>query len=201
MPSKGKATGSKLKVPAVQSDQSKSDQSKMPHPKYSQMITAALLALKDRKGSSQYAIAKHIGSTYEVPAVTYKKAMSRQIKVLEKSGEIVRMQGKFKVAAAPPKGIGAGAPKSKTSDGSLSKPKTGENVSPHSTKIKVLEAVIKKYESKISIALKTLTDATKLPDVSKQDASEAQIVKELQAKTKKLKSQMSVSAKSLKISA
>jgi histone H1/5 len=38
------------------------------HPTYQDMVKAAVLALKDRTGSSVPAIAKFLGATYKLPA-------------------------------------------------------------------------------------------------------------------------------------
>ena len=52
----------------------KANKSAVPaHPKYSEMITAAIKALKERNGSSLYAISKYVGATYKLPAGWEKK--------------------------------------------------------------------------------------------------------------------------------
>jgi histone H1/5 len=52
------------------------------HPKYSEMIAAAIVALKERKGSSRQAISKYICANYKVgdsPNVFIKQALKRGV--------------------------------------------------------------------------------------------------------------------------
>ena len=75
------------------------------HPKYIEMITAAITALKDRKGSSRQAIAKYIKANYKVGdgAETHlKMALKRGVA----SGALKQVKGagasgSFKVAEKP----------------------------------------------------------------------------------------------------
>ena len=75
------------------------------HPKYSEMICAAIAALKDRKGSSRQAISKYILANYKVgekSAVPLKQALKRGVV----SGLLSQVKGtgasgSFKVAEKP----------------------------------------------------------------------------------------------------
>lgn len=49
------------------------------HPKYDEMVKTALVALKDRTGSSVPSIAKYLGANYTLPD-NYKKTLSTQLK-------------------------------------------------------------------------------------------------------------------------
>ena len=79
------------------------------HPKYIDMIVAAITALKERNGSSRQAIAKHVAANNKVgdnAGVHIKMALKRGVT----SGALVQVKGtgasgSFKVAkkAAPPK--------------------------------------------------------------------------------------------------
>ena len=72
------------------------------HPKYSEMIEAAVVALKERSGSSRQAIVKYVAANYKVSdnaAVHIKQALKRGVA----SGALVQVKGtgasgSFKVA-------------------------------------------------------------------------------------------------------
>eukprot|EP00854_Cymbomonas_tetramitiformis_P034709 gene34709-biopygen35913 len=51
------------------------------HPKYDVMVKAAIVALKERTGSSVPAITKYLGANYTLPD-NYKKTLSTQLKKL-----------------------------------------------------------------------------------------------------------------------
>ncbi|KAH9287771.1 hypothetical protein KI387_031888, partial [Taxus chinensis] len=70
------------------------------HPTYLQMITEAITALKDRTGSSNYAIAHYIDGKYKshLPA-NYKKLLTVQLRNLAKSGKLSKVKASFKLPA------------------------------------------------------------------------------------------------------
>ena len=70
------------------------------HPTYAQMISAAILTLKDRTGSSRQAIAKYVCANYKVDA---DKAALHLRKALKKGLE----DGVFKTARQSGKGAGS----------------------------------------------------------------------------------------------
>ncbi|XP_010259409.1 PREDICTED: histone H1-like isoform X1 [Nelumbo nucifera] len=88
-------------VPAV-TKKSKSKSSKLPsplHPPYFQMITEAISSLKDRTGSSQYAIAKFIEDKYKTElSPNFKKVLSVQLKKFLKSERLVKVKNSFKIS-------------------------------------------------------------------------------------------------------
>ena len=75
------------------------------HPKYSEMIAAAILALKERSGSSRQAILKYISANYKVgdnPGTHLKLALKRGVA----SGALKQVKGtgasgSFRVAEKP----------------------------------------------------------------------------------------------------
>ena len=69
------------------------------HPKYEEMVKAAIVALKDRNGSSVPAIAKYIGSSFKLPG-NYKKILSTQLKNLVASGKLVKVKASYKLGEA-----------------------------------------------------------------------------------------------------
>ena len=86
------------------------------HPKYEDMVKAAILALKDRNGSSVPAIAKYVGSNFKLPG-NFKKILSTQLKNLVKSGKLVKVKASYKLGEAlkkaPKKPKKKAAPKKK----------------------------------------------------------------------------------------
>ena len=78
--------------------------SKMPpkmsaHPKYEDMVKAAILALKDKKGSSVPAIAKYLAANFKLPA-NFKKILSTQLKNLVKAGKLLKIKASYKLGDA-----------------------------------------------------------------------------------------------------
>ena len=79
------------------------------HPKYNEMITAAIKALKERNGSSRQAIDKYIKANYKVgdnAGVHIKQALKRMVKnekLLQTKG--TGASGSFKVKSEPAKKV------------------------------------------------------------------------------------------------
>ncbi|GMY17026.1 histone H1-like [Fagus crenata] len=70
------------------------------HPPYFEMISEAILTLKDRTGSSQQAIAKFIEDKYkQVLPTNFKKVLSVQLKKFVKSERLVKIKNSFKVSS------------------------------------------------------------------------------------------------------
>lgn len=71
------------------------------HPPYIEMIKEAIIALKERTGSSQIAIAKFIEEKHKshLPP-NFKKLLLVQLKKLVASGKLVKVKGSFKLPAA-----------------------------------------------------------------------------------------------------
>lgn len=82
------------------------------HPPYIQLITEALVALKERTGSSHYAIAKHIEEQQKVRDLppNFKKVLSIQLKRFVASGKLVKIKNSFKLPPAAGKTSLATAP-------------------------------------------------------------------------------------------
>lgn len=82
---------------------------KSTHPATSEMVTAAIRELKDRKGSSLQAIKKYIVSTYKVDSEKVTPFIKRYLKAAVSSGSVVQTKGKgasgsFKLSTAKPTG-------------------------------------------------------------------------------------------------
>ncbi|PWA50647.1 PB1 domain, RWP-RK domain protein [Artemisia annua] len=79
------------------------------HPPYLKMVSDAIVTLKERNGSSQYAIGKFIQDKYKDLPTNFKKRLLNQLKKLVASDKLVKPASKAKPAAktdtkkAPPK--------------------------------------------------------------------------------------------------
>ena len=62
-------------------------------------VKAAILALKDRNGSSVPAIAKYLAANYKLPD-NFKKILSTQLKNLVKSEKLVKVKASYKLGEA-----------------------------------------------------------------------------------------------------
>ncbi|GJS73667.1 histone H1-like protein [Tanacetum coccineum] len=99
-----KVTKSKPKNPAL-------------HPPYFEMIKEAIVSLKERTGSSQYAITKFIEEKQKNLPANFKKVLLTQLKKLVAGGKLVKVKASYKLPAAAPakaKKKVAAKPKAKT---------------------------------------------------------------------------------------
>ncbi|KAK4361580.1 hypothetical protein RND71_020532 [Anisodus tanguticus] len=87
------------------------------HPPYAEMISEAIIVLKERTGSSQVAIAKFIEEKQKDLPSNFRKLLLIQLKKLVASGKLTKIKGSFKhspvAAPAKPKKAAAGAAKPK----------------------------------------------------------------------------------------
>ncbi|KAF7401427.1 hypothetical protein HZH68_007247 [Vespula germanica] len=72
----------------------KTQRPKSTHPPTSEMVTAAIKELKDRKGSSLQAIKKYIVATYKVDGEKVTPFIKRYLKTAVSSGSVVQTKGK-----------------------------------------------------------------------------------------------------------
>merc|ERR1712157_314262 len=68
------------------------------HPPYEKMVKAALVALKDRTGSSTQAIAKYMKANYDLPE-NFAKSLSRFLKKYVESGKLVKVKASYKLGS------------------------------------------------------------------------------------------------------
>ncbi|XP_014512112.1 histone H1 [Vigna radiata var. radiata] len=109
------------------------------HPTFAVMIVEAITSLKERTGSSQYAITKFIEGKHKELPPTYKKLVLIQLKKSVAAGILVKVKNSFKLAptkpvSAPAKAVVA-APKkpksvTKTTTKAASKPKPAPKKKP-----------------------------------------------------------------------
>jgi len=82
----------------------KSQQKKISaRPPTSEMVTAAIKELKDRKGSSFQAIKKYVVSTYKVDGEKVAPFIKRYLKTAVSAGAVVQTTGSFKLSTDKPK--------------------------------------------------------------------------------------------------
>eukprot|EP00475_Leptophrys_vorax_P042457 TRINITY_DN80032_c0_g1_i1.p1 TRINITY_DN80032_c0_g1~~TRINITY_DN80032_c0_g1_i1.p1 ORF type:complete len:211 (-),score=85.05 TRINITY_DN80032_c0_g1_i1:267-899(-) len=70
---------------------------KASHPKYIEMVKEAIVALKERTGSSLYAISKFIEQKHPDLPANWKKTLTVQLRNLAKSGKLVKVKASFKL--------------------------------------------------------------------------------------------------------
>ncbi|KAM0016156.1 putative linker histone H1/H5, domain H15, winged helix-like DNA-binding domain superfamily [Helianthus debilis subsp. tardiflorus] len=67
------------------------------HPPYAEMVKEAIVALKEKTGSSQYAIAKHIEDNQKDLPANFKKLLLLQLKKLVAAGKLTKVKNSFKL--------------------------------------------------------------------------------------------------------
>ena len=93
------------------------------HPTFAEMITDAISSLKERTGSSQYAITKFIEEKHKNLPPTFRKLLLHNLKKSVAAGKLVKVKNSFKLApkaASPPAPVKAPA---KASSAAAAKPK------------------------------------------------------------------------------
>ncbi|KAE8670953.1 Histone H1 [Hibiscus syriacus] len=95
------------------------------HPPFLDMISDAIVSLKERAGSSQYAIAKFIEEKHKQLPSNFRKNLLVQLKKFVASGKLVKVKASYKLppASAVAKKPAAAKPKAATSATVKSKPK------------------------------------------------------------------------------
>uniref|UniRef100_A0A0C9RI02 TSA: Wollemia nobilis Ref_Wollemi_Transcript_19138_1020 transcribed RNA sequence n=1 Tax=Wollemia nobilis TaxID=56998 RepID=A0A0C9RI02_9CONI len=133
------------------------------HPTYLQMIAEAITTLKERNGSSHYAIANFIDGKYKskLPA-NYKKLLTGQLRKLAKSGKLTKVKGSFKLSAEAKKPVkpkpvkAAKAVKAPVKKPASAKPKAKP------------KSAVKKVAAKPKAAAKPAAKVAKVPKVPKE---------------------------------
>ncbi|KAL3506046.1 hypothetical protein ACH5RR_031428 [Cinchona calisaya] len=104
-PAKTAVAGKPVKAPVAKPTSGVGKKASFPkkvrtHPPYFEMVKEAIMALKERTGSSPYAIAKFTEEKQKenLPA-NFKKLLSVQLKKLVASGKLVKVKNSFKLAA------------------------------------------------------------------------------------------------------
>ncbi|QCE07436.1 histone H1-like [Vigna unguiculata] len=162
------------------------------HPTFAVMIAEAITSLKERTGSSQYAITKFIEGKHKELPPTYKKLVLIQLKKSVAAGKLVKVKNSFKLAptkpAAAPAKAAVAAPKkpksvTKTTTKAAStaakkkpaaKPKSKTAVAAAKPKAKPAKKVVAKPAKKTPVkAVKKPKSVVKKPKSVKSPAKKA----------------------------
>ena len=68
------------------------------HPPYEKMVKAAIVALKDRTGSSTQAIAKYMKENYTL-GDTFTKSLSKALKKYVEDGKLIKVKASYKLGS------------------------------------------------------------------------------------------------------
>ncbi|XP_057519807.1 histone H1-like [Amaranthus tricolor] len=160
------------------------------HPRYIEMITEALVSLKERTGSSSYAIAKHIEEQQKVKDLppNFKKILYNQLKRFVESGKLVKVKNSFKLPPGASKKSPAAVekPKPKTKQAAVKAKKPKKAATTSAAKPKKPKVAVKVTKSK-SPAKKVAQVKAKKPKSIKSPMKKATAVKKTvpMKKTKK----------------
>jgi histone H1/5 len=118
------------------------------HPSYEQMIIKSIQDLKDKKGSSRFAISGFIMETFNLlNSTTTRRHIALNLKKMTENGQIVMGGAVGKKGSGCFKLVSPGSPKSKKGDG-LSPSKTGASPKTSPAKSKVQKPSAKKTSVK-----------------------------------------------------
>jgi histone H1/5 len=101
--SKSKKEPAKAKSPAAKKEDKPKKETKprapATHPKYDEMVMAAVVSLKDKTGSSQQAIVKYMKANYVVPEKTVSKSVGAALKKMVEKEQLMKEKSSFKLFA------------------------------------------------------------------------------------------------------
>ncbi|XP_071704006.1 histone H1.2-like [Rutidosis leptorrhynchoides] len=118
------------------------------HPSYAEMVKEAIFALKERTGSSQYAIAKHIEDHQKDLPPNFKKMLLVQLKKLVAAGKLVKVKNSFKL------GTGAAEKPEKPVAEKPKKALAEKKKAPATAAAKKAPAAVKKSAKKVKTPVK-----------------------------------------------
>nr|PNR53100.1 hypothetical protein PHYPA_009475 [Physcomitrium patens] len=178
----------------------KSPKAPASHPSYLLMVVEAIGALKERTGSSQYAIAKYLEDHYKTGLPpNFKKTLSIQLRNLTKAGKLVKVKNSFKLADELKKPAKAAA---KAPSAAKAPAKAKVTKKPAAGRVKTKSAGGAASKAKVSSA-----KPVKVAKVSKTSKPDAKTTKAVKAKPlprkttspapKKAKAKLSAPAKKL----
>jgi len=141
------------------------------HPKYDEMVKTALVALKDRTGSSVPSIAKYLGANYTLPD-NYKKTLSTQLKNMLAAGKLVKVKASYKLSEGFKKPAAkTKAPKKKTVTKKVTPKKAAPKKKVAPKKVAPKRAATKKTAPKKTAAKKTAPKKVVAKKVAPKKAS------------------------------
>ncbi|KAL4354953.1 hypothetical protein GQ457_06G018920 [Hibiscus cannabinus] len=173
---------------------SKKPKSASSHPPFLDMISNAILSLKERTGSSQYAIAKFIEEKYKQLPPNFRKLLLVQLKKFVASGKLVKVKASYKLppASAAAKKPVTAKPKDASSATVKPKPKSVKAAVKPKPKKKVATPVKAKVKvpakpkaRAVTKAAKTSTPAKKVKAPAKKKGVVAKKPKSVKSPAKK----------------
>ncbi|KAI3686662.1 hypothetical protein L1987_80345 [Smallanthus sonchifolius] len=157
------------------------------HPPYFEMIKEAIVTLKERTGSSQYAISKFVEEKHKNLPANFKKVLLTQLKKFVTAGKLVKVKASYKLpaATAPAKKKPAAKPKT------VAKPKSVKKKAP----AKKAPVAKPKPAPKAKPAAKPKAVAKPKPAAKAKPAAKPKSVTKPAAKAKSVAKPKAVSAK------
>ncbi|XP_062102542.1 histone H1 [Humulus lupulus] len=161
--SKKAAKPVKEKKPKVPKEKKPKQSKTASHPPYFQMIKEAVLALKEKSGSSPYAIAKYMEEKHKaVLPANFKKMLGLQLKNSTSKGKLIKIKASYKLSEAGKKEkLATKVTKAKAvkktkvaKTKSVAAPKTRATQKPKAEKVKKATNVAKKKKAKKSTPMK-----------------------------------------------
>ncbi|XP_058743952.1 histone H1-like [Vicia villosa] len=161
------------------------------HPTFAEMITEAITTLKERTGSSQYAITKFIEEQHKELPPTYRKLVLLQLKKSVASGKLVKVKNSFKLAPAAaktaPAKTTAATKTTKAVAKAAVKPKVKAAVKPKAKAAAKPKAVVKPKAKSVKATPVKKAVAKKVVKKAKSVKSPAKKVKSVKTPVKKAK--------------
>ncbi|KAL8136330.1 hypothetical protein V2J09_002331 [Rumex salicifolius] len=185
------------------------------HPPFYEMVSDAIVTLKEKSGSSQYAIQKFVEEKHKQLPLNFRKLLLTQLKKFAASGKLVKVKNSYKLpstikATAVPKPATkkssvATKPKPKTVSKVVTKAKTADKPKSVVLKPKAVAAKRKDVKPKAKPAKVAKKSAASSPSSKKVPAKAtkkvAVSVKKAAAKPKKVKRLSSVKSPAKRMSA
>ena len=168
---------------------------KAEHPTYMEMISSALGAMKERKGTSRQKIQKYIADTYKLDLTASNSHLKRALTSGVEKGAFLQTTGKgasgsFKLAKTVPM-ISAGPKRKKAA---AKKPAAKKAAA----KKRVKKSAAKKATKKTAAKKRPVKKSAKKPAVSKRAASKKKVTKKKKPAAKKAPSKKASKKKSTK---
>nr|CAJ27513.1 histone H1 subtype 7 [Pisum sativum]CCP19595.1 histone H1 subtype 7 [Pisum sativum subsp. sativum] len=157
------------------------------HPTFAEMITEAITSLKERTGSSQYAITKFIEEKYKDLPPTYRKLVLLHLKKSVASGKLVKVKSSFKLAPAAAKTAPAKTSAATKAPKAVTKPSAKAVTKPKAKAAGKPKAVAKPKAKSVKATPVKKAVAKKVVKKAKSVKSPAKKVKSVKTPVKKAK--------------
>ncbi|KAF1878767.1 hypothetical protein Lal_00047439 [Lupinus albus] len=149
---------------SAQTKPKKTVSSKKPlsHPPFAEMISDAIVSLKERTGSSQIAISKFIEEKHKDLPATFKKLLLLNLKKSVAAGKLVKVKNSFKIAPTVKASVKAASIDDKKLK-TVAKPKAATVAKVHAKAAVKSKAVTKPKVKAVSAGAKTKAKIVKSP--------------------------------------